>query len=271
VLSTFTTHKKTPGRPDRSYEYSARRFLALTQICKQIRAEYRPLWLRDSSINLNLDDVKCFITTFFPTTDGYGNAPKLLLISWDHEGGYDEDLLFDITPLLRLRAHCPTLVTWFVCRPLLDGDIPEIECWECGNSVHCGCDNNCDHEEAIDEAFFELDMDYNYTMAIDDFIANGNEMWLKAIRGDSRLHGMKVECTVDVLIQRPTVHIRFSKGRVPAGFNKSSMYKGALRYLREQGIPDLEINRKLDFVIAEHTAKFTRHFESCSYAVPTYN
>jgi hypothetical protein len=153
----------------------------------------------------------------------------------------------------------------------MDGDIPDVECWECGHSVHCGCDNDCDHEDAIEEAFFDLHMDYHYTMAINDFIANNNAAWLRAIRDDSRLRGMKVECTIDIETQQPTIHIRFQKGTAPAGFTKTSMYKGALRYMRDMGILSLDIRGKLDFVIGEHTGKYTRHFEGCSYPIPTYN
>jgi hypothetical protein len=264
--------KPISARPDRTYAYSARRFLALTQTCKLIRTEYRPLWLREASISIDLDLVQDFLTAFYPTIEDFQNAPKLLAVLWDHRDGYDEDVLFDITPLLHLRAHCPTFVAKFCPRPLMDGDAPNVTCFDCGHSVHCGCsDNDCDHENAIDEAMFDLEMDYHYTMALDDFIANNNKAWLKAIRDDFQLHSMKVECTVDIELQQLTIHIRFLKGKAPAGFTETSMYKGAMRYLEGMGILDLDVRGKLDFVIGEHTGKYTRHFSDCGYPIPTYN
>ena len=260
------------ARQDRTSAYSARTFLALTQTCKQIRTEYRPLWLRDSSITIDLDDVQDFITAFYPTIEDFQNVPKLLVVSWDHRDGYDEDLLFDITPLLHLRAHGPNFVAKFVSRLIMDYDVPDVPCYECGHSVNCDCgDNDCDHDLAIDDAVSALHMDYEYTMTLDDFLANSNEAWLKAIRDDFQLRSMKVECVVDVETQLLTIYIRFLKGKAPTGFTKKSMYKGAMRYLRDMGIMDLDIRGHFEFVIGEHTGKYTRHFSGCAYAIPTYN
>jgi hypothetical protein len=243
----------------------------LTQSCKQIREEFRPLWLRDAAIRLEIDSVEPFLATYYPNREEYQNAPRLILISWDHDEGYTEDLLFDVTPLLRLRASCSTFVAKFKCRAIIDGDLPNVECWECGHSIHCGCgDADCDHEDAVDEAFCDLLGEYHYTWTLDNFLANPNDSWLKAIRDDVR-DAMKVECTVDVLEQRPTIHIRFHQNMAPTGFSKSTMFRDAGRYLRKMGMLDLDIHGKLDFIIGEATGKYTRHFEGCNYSHPTYN
>jgi hypothetical protein len=112
--------------------------------------------------------------------------------------------------------------------------------------------------------------EYHYTWTLDNFLANPNDSWLKAIRDDVR-DAMKVECTIDVLEQRPTIHIRFRQNMAPASFNKATMFRDAGRYLREMGMLDLDIHGKLDFIIGEATGKYTRHFEGCSYPNPTYN
>jgi hypothetical protein len=60
---------------------SGREYLALTETCKQIRSEHRPLWLRKSAIRIEFSNLAKFIATFSPAIKDYSNAPKLLLIS----------------------------------------------------------------------------------------------------------------------------------------------------------------------------------------------
>lgn len=255
--------------PNRKNTNGGRQYLSLAHTCKQIREEFRPLWLRDSAVRLELENVEPFLATYYPTRAEYQNAPKLLLISWHHDEA--DDVLFDITPLLRLRAACPTSVANFKCRAMIEGDLPNAECWECGHSIHCGCDDaDCDHEEAIDDAYCQQAFEYQYTQTLDNFLANANESWLQAIRDD--VHDvMKVECSVELHEQYLTFHIRFEKGKAPAGFTKANMYKDAGRYLQKMGMFDLVVHGELDFVLGEATGKCPRHGEDCGYPIPTYN
>ncbi|KAF2124583.1 hypothetical protein P153DRAFT_370976 [Dothidotthia symphoricarpi CBS 119687] len=254
---------------DSPNKYSARNYFALTQTCKQLRSEFRPLWLRNSGIRIDPEDLDEFVGTFYPRIDEYQNAPRLLLINWDHDICYDDNLVFKLTPLLRLHAHCPTFTAKFVCRKIIDGDFPNTECYGCGHSIHCGCSADCDHEETILDACADLYSDYSYTEALDEFLANKNEAWLEVLREDvPKL--MEIECTIDVGTQRSTIYIRFPEGCSPACLSKKNMYRDAARYLTRIGILDLERRERLDFVIGEATNKFTRHIGSCNHLVQTY-
>lgn len=255
-----------------AYNLGARTFMGLTQSCKQIRAEYRVLWLRDSSIRIKLEDVQSYMATFYPKAEDYCNAPKLLLISWDHENdGYDKDVLFEITLLLRIRAFCPSNVIQFVCRRLVEYDIPDADCFECGHNIRCTCRAECDHEDTIEEVMFDVHVDYHYMMVLNELLANSNGAWLKALRDDARTRHMKIQCTADTKNQHLTVYLRFCAGRAPTFITKRAMHKGAIRYLQSMGLLGMHTSKAVDFVVGEATGKFTRHSQGCGVLVPAYN
>jgi hypothetical protein len=250
------------------------RYRALTQVCKQIRTEFRPIWLRESCFRMELPAVAQFVTTYYPKVADYQNAPKLLLISWDHgpiedefEEAYEdsyhldeesmEDVLTDITLLVRLRAHCPTFTAKFISRRILEGDLPNMRCDDCGHSIYCGCDSACDHDDALDEAQWELEESHRYLEGLNKFLANSNDLWLQMLRDTTRGHPL-VEFTFDFTTQRPTIFIRFSEGRAPKGFHLKNMYTHSLVLLNRLGMLDLKHYELLDYVIGEATGKYTR-------------
>ncbi|KAI4636340.1 hypothetical protein J4E83_001294 [Alternaria metachromatica] len=230
---------------------STLRYRALTQVCKQIRTEYRPMWLRQSRFCVELPTLAHFISAYYPKVADYQNAPKLLLISWDHgqlgdelEEGYGgdeesmEDVLTNITLLARLRAHCPTFTVNFASRQVLEDDVPNVA--------------------------------YGYLDALDAFLANTNENWLKMLRSTTILQP-RVEFTFHVYTQRLTIYIRFLKGQAPKGFKLKSMYNSALGFLNHWGMLDLKASDSIDYVIGEASGKFTRHDGECPSYVSTYN
>ncbi|KAI4671234.1 uncharacterized protein J4E88_009267 [Alternaria novae-zelandiae] len=262
---------------------STLRYRALTQVCKQIRTEYRPMWLRQSRFCVELPTLAHFINAYYPKVADYQHAPKLLLISWDHgqlgdelEEGYGgdeesmEDVLTNITLLARLRAHCPTFTVNFASRQVLEDDVPNVECFECGHSIHCGCDMDCDHEDTWGEVLWQMRWSYGYLDALDAFLANTNENWLKMLRSTTNLQP-RVEFTFHVYTQRLTIYIRFLKGQAPKGFKLKSMYNSALGFLNHWGMLDLKASDSIDYVIGEASGKFTRHDGECPSYVSTYN
>jgi len=84
---------------------SNRQFLALAQTCKQLRSEYRPLWLRNSVLRLWPDDVRPYTNVFYHGPEEYASAPKSLFVAWDHRSPLGNDLLFDLTRLLVSPPH----------------------------------------------------------------------------------------------------------------------------------------------------------------------
>ncbi|KAG9193056.1 hypothetical protein G6011_03091 [Alternaria panax] len=270
---------------------STLRYRPLTQVCKQIRTEYRPVWLRKSCFCMELSTITQFIDTCYPKVADYQNAPKRLFISWDHvkiiddsEDDYDdyddyshqdeekscEDVLTDITLLVRLRAHCPTFTAKFVSHRILEDDMPNLSCEDCGHSIHCGCNTDCDHEGAIEWALWRMETSYLYLQVLNNFLANSNDYWLKMICGIVGKTTL-VQFTFDIHTQRPTIYIRFSTGQNPKAFQLKNMYKSALAFPNRSGMMDLEQREAIDYVVGEVADKYTRHASHCLFQVRTYN
>jgi hypothetical protein len=260
--------RQTSVAPGSTMYYSARKFLGLTQASKQLRSEFRPLWLRDSSVRIMFEDIEAFINTFYPKIEEFANAPKMLFISWDHEDSYEELDLFDITPLLCLRAFCPTFKASFVCHRLIEACLVDINCEKCGHSIHCGCPSACDHGDTYDDAMTFLCISYRYTKALNEILAHGHERWLETLRESCLARTMTVQCTVNVDAQHLTVYIRFRDGRAPRTFTAETMYNGAVQFLNDMGLLNLQWDHMSDFVVGEATGKYIKYGE---YLVPTYN
>ena len=252
-------------------------YRALTQVCKQVRIEYRPLWLRNSSFRMELALVKRYIQTFYPKVEDYQNAPKFLFVSWDHgseqdDGGTDElseVVLHDITILVRLRAHCPTFTARFISRRVLEGDCDNVPCGVCDHNIYCHCDNGCDHEDAFEQALMDLELEYVYVDALNDFLENSNPEWLKMMR---KTHNstVRIEFNFDMESQCPTIYIRFHRGRAPKAFELKDMYHSSLQFLKTNGLLELHDSDRYGWVIGESTGLYTRHL-GCGIAAPVYN
>ncbi|KAF2032773.1 hypothetical protein EK21DRAFT_60054, partial [Setomelanomma holmii] len=261
--TTTATKKITSSRN------TGRKFFSLTQTCKHIRSEYRPIWLRNSTIRLDFNDLEAFIRTYYPNVDDYCNAPKLLAIAWDHDKMKEEDILLDIAPLFRLRAFCSTFVATFVCRRLLDGDLPNAVCEECGHSLRCGCETYCDHSDALEDIFAGLFWAYGCMKDLNQLLANPNDCWLQTLRDAAKHETMEIECTIDVDEQRLVVYIRFQKDEGPPLLSKETLYSGAIRYLEQMGFLTMKNRENFDFILGVETGKFTTR--DGDNLVPTYN
>ncbi|KAL1798946.1 hypothetical protein ACET3X_002983 [Alternaria dauci] len=250
-------------------------YRALTQVCKQIRSEFRPIWLRQSCFRMKLPAVAQFITAYYPKVADYQNAPKLLLISWDHgmtedefgeiyedydglDEGSMEHVLTDITLLVRLRAHCPTFTAKFISRRILEDDVPNAMCYYCGHSIYCTCDNGCNHADAFDQARWEMVESYQYLKGLNAFLTNSNDFWLQMLRDNVRVRTL-VEFTFDVNTGRPTIFVRFSQNYAPKSFHPHTMYNDSLILLNRLGMLDLKHDELLDYVVGEANGKHTRH------------
>jgi hypothetical protein len=88
------------------YDTRLWQYLALAQTCKQIRNEYRPLWMRDAAVRFSsIPQSIQYIATWMPNEADLKHAPKLLQIAWEHDMD-KTTAMRDITPLLRIRAFC---------------------------------------------------------------------------------------------------------------------------------------------------------------------
>jgi hypothetical protein len=68
ATSTFKRPVKLSHRPARTNDPQAQSVLALTQVCKQVRAEFQPLYMTAALIDIDLSDMEAFLSTFSPVT-----------------------------------------------------------------------------------------------------------------------------------------------------------------------------------------------------------
>jgi hypothetical protein len=208
--------------------------------------------------------------------DEYENAPRLLTISWDYfwdqEDSDLDHVLFDITLLLRLRAFCPTSVVNFVPHRITECDYPNADCSDCGHSLHCGCNyDECDHDDAMDEAQEMLNNLYAYTDTLDEVLAHNNEAWLKTLRDTSYSKSMKVQVTIVSSDPEIVVYIRFDSNVAPAYFTKKTMHYDAVKYLHDMGMLGLICGDAITFFVCGETGKYTRHSKDCGIVTPMYD
>jgi hypothetical protein len=239
-----------------------RQFFPLTQVCKQIRTEYRPLWLRGSYIRLSVHDLPRWFNTFYPHTIDLKHAPKNLQISWWHEEDDEEDLVLDITPLIQLRAHCPTFDVSFIPHKVAEHIFPKPElCEACEERMMMLIDCDTSEDEDAEYEMELLDLcecdgefqefhykDYEidctdeiaYTEDLKAFIMNDNEAWLE----DNRNARPQIRCSHDCEKGQYTFTISFCRfhGKAPKILRRSSPNKNkdACQYLNNRGILKLE-------------------------------
>ncbi|KAF2831099.1 hypothetical protein CC86DRAFT_378009 [Ophiobolus disseminans] len=77
----------------------------LTHSCKQIRVEYRPLWLRNLFIRSRYLQIAPFIETFLPSAKELQQGPKRIQSEWNRGLGDYCGARRDLTSLVRLRAY----------------------------------------------------------------------------------------------------------------------------------------------------------------------
>ena len=210
--------KSWPGYEKKSHAERVWKFFALTQVCKQIRAEYRPLWINDCSIRLNSTySLRSFVDDFLHQTDTVKHAPKLFQYAWEHDD--DSKRRVDLTVLLQLRAHCPHFQVEFVPYKVATGDqVHDDICPPCltrsFNEEH-GLDFLSDDGQCFCP---EFDMDQeeweyhkvdqmSYTSDIEQFIHNDNEAWIHAVKEGE----VSVSCTFSQTTDRITFKILYKE------------------------------------------------------------
>ena len=76
--------------------------IAMTQVSRQIRSEYRPMWLRHATFVIDWHSIHAFLQAFCPKESDYGRGPKELILQYDQEHDYTFRKPTDITHLVRL-------------------------------------------------------------------------------------------------------------------------------------------------------------------------
>jgi hypothetical protein len=77
-------------------------FLALTQTCGLLRAEFRPLWIQANSGAVNLERLSQYLRVFFPSSHSYDTTDRVTIVVFD-----DMEHDVDVTGFLDLNILAP--------------------------------------------------------------------------------------------------------------------------------------------------------------------
>lgn len=240
-------HSRSCGKsvwPLTPNKFSARKFLGLTQTCSQLRAEYRPIWLRNSRVRVTYTYLQDYIKTFYGCVHMWRDMPKLLQISWDH----DVVPMLDLLPLLKLRAICSTTKIEFIPHVLTQDVGPwtdDVDCDYCKTDPDDEVERkeeDCAHLELRFEEYSEyvLDQEYAYLFELHELLTNDNSKWLQDIR-DGSICRVKVDQFIygylDVLIYIDDESDMLQKPR----FNEN--VTGVFRsYIRSRGLDKIPVD-----------------------------
>ncbi|KAI4626473.1 hypothetical protein J4E83_003624 [Alternaria metachromatica] len=76
--------------------------IALTQVSRQVRSEYRPMWLERAKFVIDWHSVHAFLESFYPNEEEYGSGPKKLIIQYETAFDCTLDRPTEIIHLVRL-------------------------------------------------------------------------------------------------------------------------------------------------------------------------
>lgn len=246
-----------PDSHRKSYSERTWQYFAVTQVCNQVRAEYRPIWVQDLRVRFELtSEVILFADTFLHHGSGNEHTPKLVQFSWNH--GSDNITSFDLMPLLRLRARHPSPQVTFVPYLIVAGEftVDEDTCKSCIAQIdkyedisdyeNCECP---DYEWSRREWSAFKFKQMKYTHSIRNFIRNSNKSWLKAVQEDKmtviyRIDEERCHGTFRILCREPICQ-------------RTTESQPALDLLEQWGIFDLNVKKCTVFVMAYEDEQIT--------------
>lgn len=250
ALSIPTKRQRNHPRAKRAREY-----VAFTQTCAQIRAEFTgflPLWLRNAPCQISLEKLKDFVAAYYPNKSDYVNAPKLLVIAWDHDSFSTDNKVVDLTLLLRLRALYPTFKAVFRPCRIIEDDLPSAECRQCGHFMTSGGGSDCDHHKAKQDVSSVILDEYDYTTILNTILANDNAAWLKTLRNDVKSSNINLLLQIDVPSQHVDIIIFFRDAlSTRIALDRSRMHENSRAYLVKMGFFDMDaqMRQQCDFIV----------------------
>ncbi|KAF2998218.1 hypothetical protein E8E13_005277 [Curvularia kusanoi] len=96
--------------------------ISLMQICRQIRAEYRPLYLSRADFTMYFGDARLLLDSFWPLEQDYRIQPKRFWLIYDDRDDRTLSEKYDILYLIQLSMHWDTLAAYlyFDSEPKID-------------------------------------------------------------------------------------------------------------------------------------------------------
>ncbi|KAA8617203.1 F-box-2 domain containing protein [Pyrenophora tritici-repentis] len=236
-------------RSRQAYKYRIWRFIGLTQVCKTIRSEFRPLWARNLCVRFDRrSDIDHFMKNFLHHRKGFNPVPKLVHYGWKH--GLDNRQPFDITDILRLRSHSAELKVGFHPAVVADRECMWTPCASCAPNCYRPRDDDSDDDE--DCTCADPGMTYqiwmvrqydviNYTSTMEFLVNHGKEALLQDIR-DKKV-------TIVVYFSQPCNHaaIKFSYKHA---FQTDNSPPSAMDLLKRWGLlDDFEPTATMEFIV----------------------
>ncbi|KAH7069358.1 hypothetical protein FB567DRAFT_598963 [Paraphoma chrysanthemicola] len=206
----------------RPTKISSRKYLALAQTCRQIRAEYHPIWLAKTRPRIRPGDLDHYIWCYYRSLSSFKYAPHLLQISW-HRGNDDiQGQTIDILPLLRMRAAREDFRCQFISHDLAHRifapsmyayGYPEVLEWE----------EDCE-------------VDLNSLTGLEDLINHDGKKWLKDIC-DGKI---TVRCSLFCEPHMWFVELRYDDKQRVHNFSGGSVDLVTRNYLKSRGLLSLQ-------------------------------
>ena len=194
-----------------------------------------------------------FLDTFLPS-----HAPKLVQFLWDH--GHDDKMKFDLTRILRLHSHSPSLQVEFVPENVALGQsVDDDMCHSCFRRFHKeehGLDPDSDDDDCDCPDFDMSNSEWKefkhdqmkYTSDMSVFIHNTTEAWMTAVKEDK----VTVTCTSCQWNQ----HVIFRILCKDSVCETTTNSQPAWDLLKQWGILDLQVNKATQFILVyndDHT------------------
>jgi hypothetical protein len=236
----------------------------LTQLCKEIRAEYRPLWLCNLSISSSNAWIENFAKTFLSSANGWKNVPKRVQIEWERGKDDIPGEIHDLTHILRMRAYSLTTSFSYVpYRIANDWLLGEDTCWYCIGEMEaeerdeddfqnpvedCTCaPSNLDEEDYVS---YQYDL-ISRTSVLHNLIHNDNAAWHRQLLDDK----VNVTCILGKQADPITFRILCKDRFCDADTNNdaSSHAESAWQLLKTLGLFDLPAQNDMNFVVAFKT------------------
>jgi hypothetical protein len=90
--------------------------LNLAHTCRQIRAEYMPIYLKDTAVEIPYYDINLYLDTFVDPQVKRSQLKDVVcnvMLRAKHENEEEYGLMVDLLPLARLHANCPRMKVLF--------------------------------------------------------------------------------------------------------------------------------------------------------------
>ncbi|KAJ4358648.1 uncharacterized protein N0V89_003232 [Didymosphaeria variabile] len=159
-------------------------FFGLSQVCRQLRAEYRPLWLSSSTFAIKYQDLEALLGAFFSEDarlDGDSQEAVglgRLIIDWEDRQSAQ------LLPILRFAHRYPNTTVAFSHVPTWTPLWLKVKCPDCGHRGSGARKPLCEHKSDRLDDWTEAwpDMHNNYLTTVHALLSHDNEAWKSDIR-----------------------------------------------------------------------------------------